>query len=80
MKVNHGGNTIKVIDSLFANTVKPDLVFLNLSSIDYPHRTMEVPWELVEYVAKNPRVKFMWDGNNPVTGDDGYEILDAGDG
>lgn len=36
---------------------------------------MELPWEIVEFAAKNPRVKFMWDGNNPIESDDGYEIL-----
>lgn len=60
LKVNHGGNTIQVIDSLFANTVKPDLVFLDISPIEYPHRVMEVPYELVECVEKNPRIKFLW--------------------
>ena len=75
MKVSHGENPISVIDSLFANTVKPDLVFLDLSSIEYPHRTRDLPWELVEYAGKNPKVKFIWDGNNPFSDDDCYEIV-----
>ena len=75
MKVSHGENPIRVIDSLFANAVKPDLVFLDLSSIEYPHRTRDLPWELVEYAGKNPKVKFMWDGNNPFSDDDCYEIV-----
>ena len=64
-----------MIDSLSANTVKPDFVFLDMSSIEYPHRTMEVPGELVEYVAKNPRVKFMWDGRNPLKDDENYDVI-----
>jgi hypothetical protein len=78
LKVNHGGNTIHAIDSLFANTVKPDLVFLDMSSIEYPHRTMEVPWELVEYVGKHPNVKFIWDGNNPLEDDDAHIVVQCG--
>lgn len=72
LKVNHGENPINVVESLFANTVKPDLVFLDVSSIEYPHRTMELPWELVEFSCKNPKVKFIWDGNNPLADDDEY--------
>ena len=77
LKVNHCENSIHVVDSLFANTVKPDLVFLDMSSIEYPHRTMEVPRNLVEYVMRNPKVKFLWDGNNPLTGNEEYQIIDV---
>ena len=75
MKVSHGENPISVIDSLFANTVKPDLVFLDVSSIEYTNRMFDLPKELVEYVAKNPRVKFMWDGRNPLKDDENYDVI-----
>lgn len=65
----------KVIDVLFSNTIKPDIVFLNVSSIEYPNRVMGLPNELVEYVAKNPKVKFMWDGVNPLSCDNGYKLI-----
>ena len=78
LKVNHHENSIHVIDSLFANTVKPDLVFLDMSTIEYPHRTMEVPRNLVEYVGKHPNVKFMWDENNPLNESE-YEKINVED-
>ena len=81
LKVNlPNGNTIKTIDSIFSNTVKPDFVFLNMSSIEYPNKIFDIQKDLVDYVVKNPKVKFIWDGKNPFDEDDAYEILDAGDG
>ena len=77
LKVNPGKNILPVIDQLFANTVTPDLVFLVVSSYEYPHRTMELPWELVELSGKNPKVKFIWDGDNPLEGDDRYNVIDV---
>ena len=77
LKVHHGENPINVVESIFANTVKPDLVFIDVSSDEYPHRTMELPWELVAFSGKNPKVKFMWDGNNPLADDFDYEIVNC---
>ena len=77
LKVHHGENPINVVESIFANTVKPDLVFIDVSSDEYPHRTMELPRELVAFSGKNPKVKFMWDGNNPLADDFDYEIVNC---
>lgn len=76
LKVNYGENVVPVVDSLLDSKVKPDLVFLELSSIDYPHRTTDVSLELVKYVGQHPNVKFMWDGKNPLENCDEYEIMD----
>jgi hypothetical protein len=64
LKVNRGENPIPTIESILAKFDPPDLVFLDVSSIDYPRRTMDLSKELVEYVNKNPKVKIVWDGKN----------------
>lgn len=39
-----------------------------------------MPKELLEYVAKNPQVKFIWDGKNPLIGDSCYKIIQVANG
>lgn len=42
------------------NTVKPDIVFLNLSLEEFPNRLKDLPKDLVELSLKNPIVKIHW--------------------
>ena len=37
------GNCVKVIQSVLDNTMKPDLVFLNLSLEEFPNRNKDLP-------------------------------------
>ena len=55
------GNCVKVIQSILDNTVKPDIVFLNLSLEEFPNRLKDLPRDLVELSLKNPKVKIGWD-------------------
>lgn len=55
------GNCVKVIQSVLDNTVKPDIVFLNLSLEEFPNRLKDLPKDLVELSLKNPKVKIGWD-------------------
>lgn len=57
------GNCVKVIQSVLDNTVKPDIVFLNLSLEEFPNRLKDLPKDLVELSLKNPKVKIGWDCN-----------------
>ena len=54
------GNCVKVIQSILDNTVKPDIVFLNLSLEEFPNRLKDLPRDLVELSLKNPIVKIHW--------------------
>ena len=45
------------------NTVKPDIVFLNLSLEEFPNRLKDLPKDLVELSLKNPKVKIGFDVN-----------------
>ncbi len=56
------------------NTRKPDLVYVKLSSAWFPKRVFDLPKELVEYVGRNPTVKFMWNEGDFLK-DDEYEKI-----
>lgn len=76
IRVNGCEKPVHVVDSVFSSTIKPDLVFLDVSSLEYPNRIVDLPKELIECARKNPLVKFMWDGNNPLADDDEYKLVD----
>ena len=57
------GNCVKVIQSVLDNTVKPDIVFMNLSLEEFPNRLNDLPKDLVELSLKNPRVKIGFDAD-----------------
>lgn len=57
------GNCVKVIQSILENTVKPDIVFLNLSLEEFPNRLKDLPKDLVELSLKNPKVKIGFDSD-----------------
>ena len=48
------GNCAAVVKSVLGNTVKPDIVFLNLSLEEFPKRESDLPRELVELSRKHP--------------------------
>lgn len=55
--------------------MKPDFVFLDMESSEFPDRSISLPDGLMEFVCRNPRVKFIWDGKNPLEDDEAYEII-----
>lgn len=56
-------NVRKVVESIMGNTVKPDRVYLNLSSSEF--KGIELPNDLVEYFNSDKRLVINWvDGEN----------------
>ena len=51
-------NVPKVIDSILAQTRKPDVVVLNLAEQEFPNK--EIPAELVDYINNNAKLKLNW--------------------
>lgn len=51
-------NVTKVLDSIAANTLQPDIVELNLSSEEFPNNEKDLPEELVNY--KKINLKIYW--------------------
>lgn len=42
------------------NTFKPDIVFLNLSEVEFPNRELELPPRLVQLSKDDPTFKINW--------------------
>lgn len=58
-------NCKTIIESILNNTVKPDIVFLNLSIEEFPNLYDDLPRDLVNLCQTNPIVKLNWvDGPN----------------
>ena len=52
------------IKLLFANTIRPDRLVLNLSKDEFPNKEKDLPQELVDYVKKDRNFEIYWvDGN-----------------
>lgn len=59
-------NVPAVVRSILGNTVKPDLVVLNLSTQEFPGKEKDLPRDLVDLVD-NHHVEILWeDGNSKV--------------
>lgn len=54
------GNCARMVRQLLDNTLKPDLVFLNLSVVEFPKREQELPSELVKLSKDEPTFKINW--------------------
>ena len=54
------GNCAQVIRSVLNNTLKPDVVFLNLSQEEFPNGERNLPMELVLMSRKEPTFKINW--------------------
>ena len=52
---------LKEIDKLMKRVMKPDLVYVKLSSAWFPRRALDFPPELAKLFYGNPRVKPYWD-------------------
>lgn len=70
---------LKNIDKLMNDTNKPDLVYVKLSSKEFPNRVFDLPNELIEYVGRNPTVKFMWDAMNILVENNEYSVVQLAD-
>lgn len=57
------GNVKYVIDSIYANTIKPDKVVLNLSLEEFPCKLEELPDELVQ-LEHNNLLEIIWNEGN----------------
>lgn len=55
-------NVTKVLDSIAANTLQPDVVELNLSIEEFPNKETDLPEELVNY--KKINLKICWTKTN----------------
>lgn len=59
------GNCAQVIKTVLNNTLKPDVVYLNLSQEEFPNGERDVPMELISMFRKQPTFKINWvDGPN----------------
>ena len=57
------GNVKKVVESVMDNTMKPDILYLNLSKTEF--KGIELPEDLVEYFNSDDRLVINWvDGEN----------------
>ena len=54
------GNCAQVIKTLLNNTLKPDVVYLNLSQEEFPNGERDIPMELVSMFRKQPAFKINW--------------------
>lgn len=58
------------------NTLKPDIVFLNLSAAEFPNRELDLPRELVQLSRDDPTFKINWvPGTNTKTMKKVFPIL-----
>lgn len=57
------GNVKAVIDSIYANTTKPDKVVLNLSLEEFPNKMEDLPVEIVE-LSNNNLLEIIWNEGN----------------
>jgi hypothetical protein len=59
------GNCHQVVKSILNNTVKPDIIYLNLSVAEFPKREKDLPKDLVQLANKQSTFKINWvDGKN----------------
>jgi hypothetical protein len=54
------GNCEQVIRALLNNTVKPDVLFLNLAEIEFPNKESDLPSGLVELSKSEPTFRINW--------------------
>ena len=53
-------NCANVIESILHGTLKPDVIFLNISSEEFPCLSDELPDDLMSLCMLNPTVKLNW--------------------
>lgn len=58
------GNVHAVIDSMLAQTRKPDVIVLTLAEAEFPDR--KIPADVAEYIEKHPKVQLNWVTKNTV--------------
>lgn len=80
LKVDQIGNVSNLVDSLLSGTVVPDLVFLELNSLEFPNRILDFPNDVRKYVMTHPKVKTFWGDEDPFEANDGYEVVYIEDG
>ena len=54
------GNCYSVVKSILDGSVKPDIVFLNLSISEFPKREANLPSDLAQLSKTNPEFKIYW--------------------
>lgn len=54
----------QVMQSVLDNTVKPDIIFLNLFKGDFPNKINGLPDDLTMMIMRNPLIKVNWIGND----------------
>ena len=54
------GNCARVVRHVLSNTLKPDIVFLNLSEAEFPRRELDLPRELVKLSKDDSTFKLNW--------------------
>jgi hypothetical protein len=57
----HISECVSIVSQLLGNTVKPDLIFVNLSQKDFPKRMDSLPDDVVRMFQTTPCVKVVWD-------------------
>ena len=74
------GKCIFMVQSLLNNSVKPSLVFINLSTWDFKGRMNGLPDEVGNFILTNPIVKVMWDcQKNPLVDNNEYFFIEVHD-
>ncbi len=57
------GNVPIVIDSILKNSLKPDIIVLNLSEEEFPRKELELPESITELV-RNKTIEIIWTPGN----------------
>ena len=67
---------LKNIDDLMKDSRNPYLVYVKLSSAQFPNKVLDLPRKLVNYCGIHPNVKFIWDGISPIANDEVYNVVE----
>lgn len=66
----------KCVENLFKQTIKPDIIYLNLSVKEFPNKELNLPKDLVELSIKEPSFIINWvEGENTKTMKKVFPIL-----
>ena len=74
----HISECVSIVSQLLGNTVKPDLIFVNLSQKDFPKRMDSLPDDVVRMFMTVPSVKVVWDYGTQILDATQFNILDLG--
>lgn len=57
-------NCSKVIDSFLEQTLSPDIIYLNLSTLEFPNKEDDLPYGLMKLILKHLNIHINWVDDN----------------